>query len=725
MADKLAAEKAQANAEAKARAEAEAAAEVAASVAKAELAASKARAAKEAEKALEATTRDAEAKAAAAKAKAIRDAAELESELKRLAKEAAARSGRKICFLCEKDCAQEPRQRDDAGRYAHLACVQAKLKEQQEKQRRAAQNAAKAFPGEGGTPSAPASPVPDPASASASTSASGARSSPAPAAPASMIQSVLDEARAGDVTFRGANASQPSSANTSAFATPVSSPPRPGGGGGGGGGGSGSGRSTPRQSPGGPPGVNLEFFQSLAEAQARKKREAAHLVPNTPRPGEGSSARDGERRDGAGAPGSRAPPPMPPPELQIDGADLGAYWRRAESKGTAKDKRLVAEAIRHHFKLRDENERLLGVFECCKGETPDESGEIFVFSNFLCFRKDAAAFTPRGGQGGASGPFKPAPAKFAIPMASILDVSLNPGVYPFGAILVTIENVPHPWLFSFFTEREQALKCVRSARGYRGGGEQAAAMWAERRKAAGMVDAFRGVKPNAAGGAVGGGEKPAGAGGVGGLFSKWSGRAGKAAGSLKPPNPGSAYPDIVIKKPAANPASKGAGFGSLQNTPRDDSKNRAANAAAAPSELARKVLVAAGGVALGLLGLLAGGGRGRRHPAAPRAEAASGSTRRGRRAAARGAGAAWVIRSPSRSPTRGRAPRKRGAARSKNSGGKRWGEGERFFRIPRRRLGSGSGSRMVRMHTRRYIIAVVDRFGSPAVRRTPSKNRPP
>ena len=615
MADKLAAEKAQANAEAKARAEAEAAAEVAASVAKAELAASKARAAKEAEKALEATTRDAEAKAAAAKAKAIRDAAELESELKRLAKEAAARSGRKICFLCEKDCAQEPRQRDDAGRYAHLACVQAKLKEQQEKQRRAAQNAAKAFPGEGGTPSAPASPVPDPASASASTSASGARSSPAPAAPASMIQSVLDEARAGDVTFRGANASQPSSANTSAFATPVSSPPRPGGGGGGGGG-SGSGRSTPRQSPGGPPGVNLEFFQSLAEAQARKKREAAHLVPNTPRPGEGSSARDGERRDGAGsaAPGSRAPPPMPPPELQIDGADLGAYWRRAESKGTAKDKRLVAEAIRHHFKLRDENERLLGVFECCKGETPDESGEIFVFSNFLCFRKDAAAFTPRGGQGGASGPFKPAPAKFAIPMASILDVSLNPGVYPFGAILVTIENVPHPWLFSFFTEREQALKCVRSARGYRGGGEQAAAMWAERRKAAGMVDAFRGVNPNAAGGAVGGGEKPAGAGGVGGLFSKWSGRAGKAAGSLKPPNPGSAYPDIVIKKPAANPASKGAGFGSLQNTPRDDSKNRAANAAAAPSELARKVLVAAGGVALGLLGLLAGGRKGASAP---------------------------------------------------------------------------------------------------------------
>ena len=44
----------------------------------------------QAEKALEATTRDAEAKAAAAKAKAIRDAAELESELKRLAKEAAA-----------------------------------------------------------------------------------------------------------------------------------------------------------------------------------------------------------------------------------------------------------------------------------------------------------------------------------------------------------------------------------------------------------------------------------------------------------------------------------------------------------------------------------------------------------------------------------------------------------------------------------------------------------
>ena len=69
---------------------------------------------------------------------------------------------------------------------------------------------------------------------------------------------------------------------------------------------------------------------------------------------------------------------------------------------------------------------------------------------------------------GATGA-KPAPSKFAIPLDSVVDASLNPGVYPFGAILVTIQNVPNPWLFSFFTEREAALKCIRSARGYRGG----------------------------------------------------------------------------------------------------------------------------------------------------------------------------------------------------------------------------------------------------------------
>jgi hypothetical protein len=74
-------------------------------------------------------------------------------------------------------------------------------------------------------------------------------------------------------------------------------------------------------------------------------------------------------------------------------------------------------------------------------------------------------------------------------MRSILDASLNPGVYPFGAIVVTIDGLAKPWIFSFFTEREAAVKCIRSARGYQSGGEEAIAAWrARNERAAGRAE---------------------------------------------------------------------------------------------------------------------------------------------------------------------------------------------------------------------------------------------
>jgi hypothetical protein len=162
---------------------------------------------------------------------------------------------------------------------------------------------------------------------------------------------------------------------------------------------------------------------------------------------------------------------------------LAAFWRRAVERGTTRDQERVVAAVRAHFKLQDETEKLLGVFECCKGETPDDSGDMFVFSNHLCFRKDTvASVTYSASRSGATVP--PGPTKFAVPMRSILDASLNPGVYPFGAIVVTIDGLAKPWIFSFFTEREAAVKCIRSARGYQSGGEEAIAAWRARNERA-------------------------------------------------------------------------------------------------------------------------------------------------------------------------------------------------------------------------------------------------
>jgi hypothetical protein len=158
------------------------------------------------------------------------------------------------------------------------------------------------------------------------------------------------------------------------------------------------------------------------------------------------------------------------------------------------------------------------VFECCKGETPDVSGELFVLSNHLCFRKDAGTFemSPHGFS--KAHRTLPSPSKFAVPMASIRDARIHPGVYPFGAILVAIDGLAKPWTFSFFTEREAAIKCIRSARGYRGRGGTDTAAWTERHR-----DGSPGPGPGGSTGGSGGGWL--GRGGGGG-FLRWFSRRG-------------------------------------------------------------------------------------------------------------------------------------------------------------------------------------------------------
>jgi hypothetical protein len=86
---------------------------------------------------------------------------------------------------------------------------------------------------------------------------------------------------------------------------------------------------------------------------------------------------------------------------------------------------------------------------------------MFVFTNFLCFRK-------RDAGGAAASP--PDKTKFAIPMLNVVDVAPSPGLFPFGAILVYIQGVQHPWLFSFFTARDDALTHIRGALAAAGAG---------------------------------------------------------------------------------------------------------------------------------------------------------------------------------------------------------------------------------------------------------------
>ena len=95
-----------------------------------------------------------------------------------------------------------------------------------------------------------------------------------------------------------------------------------------------------------------------------------------------------------------------------------------DSEPALKEK--VAACARALFRLRDESEPLLGVYGCCKGENPLESGEMFVFARHVCFRRTKTAlFDPAESV---------APTKFAVPAAAVVDAAPNPSVYPFGAI---------------------------------------------------------------------------------------------------------------------------------------------------------------------------------------------------------------------------------------------------------------------------------------------------
>ena len=171
----------------------------------------------------------------------------------------------KICFLCEKDCSSEPRQRDDAGRYAHLTCVQIKLRQQQDRAKAKAEAAAEAIaPGYGSAPPSPRNSAPSSPPCSNKRRAATPRSDPItrPLARTARVEAAA--------TVRGAPA--PSSANSSAPSSVHSSPTR-----------------RIDFSPSTTPGigknakVNVPFFQNLAEVAAAARKETRYGVPNTPR----------------------------------------------------------------------------------------------------------------------------------------------------------------------------------------------------------------------------------------------------------------------------------------------------------------------------------------------------------------------------------------------------------------------------------------------------------
>ena len=501
-------------------------AEVAASVAKAEVAASKARAERERAKALARELAETKNEGGVLPRAAEKDAeGDADSALRAAATQvvSGAALAAKTCFICGEDCSARPRQRDDAGRYACLACVQRKLKEREDKKAKSAAAAAAAIPAaQGRAARVDGSPgVKEVVDGDAAADGGGRASSAAAKkqekassrdGPATVLASVIAEAEAnsrksgaGDATYRAPSAPiRPPVTQRTGTVNPAASL------------------------------VDTAFFQNLAKGVRgvgddegdldtprgeKEKRPNAFGVPNTPRVAVSSAPSSPNRASPAHSVGdpstahlyprstqntpaeksrgtSRIAPlrppnfPRPPPrragvrdetslEPDIAGNDLAAFWRRAMDKGTTRDQERVVSAVRAHFKLADAEEKLLGVFECCKGETPDHSGDMFVFSNHVCFRKDAvASLSYSGSKSGVVLP--PGPSKFAVPMRQILDASINPGVYPFGAIAVTIDGLAKPWIFSFFTEREAAVKCIRSARGYVGGGEEAIAAWRAR-----------------------------------------------------------------------------------------------------------------------------------------------------------------------------------------------------------------------------------------------------
>ena len=85
-----------------------------------------------------------------------------------------------------------------------------------------------------------------------------------------------------------------------------------------------------------------------------------------------------------------------------------------------------------------------------------ESGEMFVFERHVCFRRTQTALFDPAKSGGK-------PTKFAVPAFAVVDAAPNPSVYPFGGVLLAIDGVGDPWLFSFFTERNKAIETINAA----------------------------------------------------------------------------------------------------------------------------------------------------------------------------------------------------------------------------------------------------------------------
>ena len=165
----------------------------------------------------------------------------------------------------------------------------------------------------------------------------------------------------------------------------------------------------------------------------RSAGPTGYSLPGTPR----SSSDENEN--------ANAPDPL----ADSEAAFADAFKAARTSGGQISALAAVARAT---FRLTDVHERLRGVYACCKGENPLDSGELFVFDKHVCFRRTKTSlFDPRACA---------APTKFAVPASAIVDARANPAVYPFGAILLAVDGAVDPWLFSFFTERVACLECV-------------------------------------------------------------------------------------------------------------------------------------------------------------------------------------------------------------------------------------------------------------------------
>jgi hypothetical protein len=225
---KTAAENEKAAAALKAKADAE----VAASVAKAEVAASKARAERERAKALARELAETKNEGGVLPRAAEKDAeGDADSALRAAATQvvSGAALAAKTCFICGEDCSARPRQRDDAGRYACLACVQRKLKEREGKKAKSAAAAAAAIPaaqgraamGPRGSPRVPEATDGDAAadvggggdSSAAAKNKEEAEEASSRDGPATVLASVIAEAEAnsrksgaGDATYRAPSA---------------------------------------------------------------------------------------------------------------------------------------------------------------------------------------------------------------------------------------------------------------------------------------------------------------------------------------------------------------------------------------------------------------------------------------------------------------------------------------------------------------------------------------